>query len=132
MAFIRRYKKGGKTYLAEVENVRVQGRVVQRFLRYVGREADGKTVLACSMSQAQVESVRLFGPLMVLHSIATNIGLHEILGEYSAEILSMVYAHCLDYKSLNQMRHWYERTDLSFILKLAQVCLFTRKYVEFY
>lgn len=118
MAFIRRYKKGGKTYLAEVENVRVQGRVVQRFLRYVGREADGKTVLACSMSQAQVESVRLFGPLMVLHSIATNIGLHEILGEYSAEILSMVYAHCLDYKSLNQMRHWYERTDLSFILKL--------------
>jgi len=118
MAFIRRYKKGGRTYLAEVENVREGGRVVQRFLRYVGREADGKTVLSCSISEAEVESVKLFGPLMVLHSIAAHIGLPEILGEYCAEILSMVYAHCLDYRSLNQMKHWYERTDLSLILKL--------------
>ena len=118
MAFVRRYKKGGKTYLAEVENVRIDGRVVQRFLRYVGREADGKTVLSCSISEAQVESVKLFGPLMVLHSIATHIGLPEILGEYAAEILSMVYAHCLDYRSLNQMKHWYHRTDLNLILKL--------------
>ena len=121
MAFIRRYKKGDKTYLAEVENIRQGGRVVQRFLRYVGREADGKTILSCSISEAQVESVKLFGPLMVLHSIAANIGLPEILGEYSSEILSMVYAHCLDYKSLNQMKHWYERTDLSLILGLTDL-----------
>jgi transposase len=118
MSFIRRYKKNGKTYLAEVESRRIKGRVVQRFLRYIGREADGKTILSCSVSEAQVESVKLYGPLMVLHSIAQSIGLPELLGEYSAEILSMVYAHCLDYKSLNQMRHWYERTDLGFILKL--------------
>jgi transposase len=121
MAFIRKYNKGGKTYLAEVENVREGGRVIQHFLRYVGREADGKTILSCSMSEAQVESVKLFGPLMVLHSIAASIGLPEILGEYSAEILSMVYAHCLDYKSLNQMKCWYERTDLSLILNLADL-----------
>ena len=79
MAFIRRYKKGGKTYLAEVVNVREGGRVVQRFLRYVGREADGKTVLSCSISEAQVESVKLFGPLMVLHSIAVSIGLPDLM-----------------------------------------------------
>ena len=121
MAFIRKYNKGGKTYLAEVENVREGGRVVQRFLRYVGREADGKTILSCSMSEAKIESVKLFGPLMVLHSIAESIGLPEILGEYSAEILSMVYAHCLDYKSLNQMKCWYDRTDLSLILNLADL-----------
>jgi transposase len=121
MAFIRRYKKGGSTYLAEVENVREGGRVVQRFLRYVGREADGKTVLSCSISEARVESVKLSGPLMALHSIAAHIGLPEVLGEYSAEILSMVYAHCLDYRSLNQMKHWYERTDLSLILGLEDL-----------
>lgn len=118
MAFIRRYKKNGKIYLAEVESARVKGRVVQRFLRYVGREANGKTILSCSISEAQVESVKLFGPLMALHSIATNIGLPEIFGEYAGEILSMVYAHCLDYKSLNQMKRWYQRTDLNLILKL--------------
>jgi transposase len=55
---------------------------------------------------------------MVLHSIATNIGLPEIVGEYAPEILSMVYAHCLDYRSLNQMKHWFQRTDLHLILKL--------------
>jgi hypothetical protein len=78
MAFIRKYNKGGKTYLAEVENVREGGRVIQRFLRYVGREADGKTILSCSMSEAQVESVKLFGPLMVLHSIAASLCLRGL------------------------------------------------------
>jgi transposase len=118
MSFIRRYKKGDQIYLAEVENVRIKGKVVQRFIRYVGREANGKTILSCSISEAEIESVRLSGPLMVLHSIAKSIGLPEILGEYASEILSMVYAHCLDYKSLNQMRHWFKRTDLSLILDL--------------
>ena len=30
----------------------------------------------------------------------------------------MVYAHCLDYRSLNHMPQWFERTDLSFLLDL--------------
>lgn len=28
----------------------------------------------------------------------------------------MVYAHCLDFKSVNKMTRWYERTDLPFLL----------------
>jgi hypothetical protein len=35
----------------------------------------GKTVLSCSMSEAQVGSVNPFGSLMVLHSMATGIEL---------------------------------------------------------
>ena len=121
MSFIRRYKKGGQIYLAEVESVRVKGKVVQKFLRYVGREADGRKILSCSISEAEIESVRLSGPLMVLHSIAQSIGLPKTLGEYGHEILSMVYAHCLDYKSLNQMRSWFQRTDLNMILELEEL-----------
>ena len=30
----------------------------------------------------------------------------------------MVYAHCLDYKSVNNMPEWYQRTDLNSILNL--------------
>lgn len=30
----------------------------------------------------------------------------------------MVYAHCLDYRSLNHMPKWFERTDLNFLLNL--------------
>jgi len=32
-----------------------------------------------------------------------------------------VYAHCLDYKSINQMERWFERTDLAVLLPLTAV-----------
>jgi hypothetical protein len=118
MSFIRKIKKGDRTYLAEVENRRIDGKVVQRFIRYVGKQADGRTVLSTSMSDVQVEEVRLYGPLLVLHHLASEIQLPQRLGDYNQEILSLVYAHCLDYRSLNHMPSWFERTDLNFLLNL--------------
>src|SRR5437762_10386868 len=104
MSFIRKYRKGNKVYLAEVESRRIKGKVVQRFLRYVGKQADGRTVLSASISDAQVDEVKLYGPLLVLHHLAEEIGLREHLRPYANEILSMVYAHCIDYRSVNHMR----------------------------
>ena len=121
MSFIRKYKKNGQVYLAEVESVRINGKVVQRFIRHIGREANGKTILSCSVSEAEIESVKLSGPIMALHSIASEIGLPALLGEYSNEILAMTYAHCLDYKSLNNMKTWFKRTDLNHILSLEDL-----------
>ena len=118
MSFIRKIKKGDKIYLAEVECHRVQGKVVQRFIRYVGKEADGRTILSASLSDVAVEAVKIYGPLLVLHHLATEIQLAELLGVYSQEILSLVYAHCLDYRSLNHMPSWFERTDLNYLLNL--------------
>jgi hypothetical protein len=118
MSFIRRIRRGNKVYLAEVENLRINGKVVQRHIRYVGREADGKTVVSASLSDAEIEQVKVYGPLLVLHHLAKEIGLPERLGAYSQEILSMVYAHCLDYRSLNHMPKWFERTDLNLMLDL--------------
>lgn len=118
MSFIRHIRIRGKTYLAEVENVRVNGKVVQRHIRYIGRQADGKTILSASISTIQIDQVKLFGPLLVLNDIAKHLHLPSLLGTYGDEILSMVYAHCLDYKSINQMSHWFERTDLNCLLDL--------------
>ena len=118
MSFIRKIRKGGRVYLAEVESHRVEGKVVQRFIRYVGKETNGRTILSTSLSEAQVEAVKLYGPLLVLHHLATEIQLPEQLGDYSQEILSLIYAHCLDYRSLNYMPSWFERTDLNFLLEL--------------
>jgi Transposase DDE domain len=118
MSFIRRIKRKNHTYLAEVENKWVKGKVVQRHIRYIGREADGKTLLAASLSEVEVDQVKLYGPLLVLHSLAQEIDLADLLGPHSPEILSMVYAHCLDYRSLNHMPAWFERTDLNFLLQL--------------
>jgi len=121
MSFIRRIKRNGKVYLAEVESYRLEGKVVQRHIRYVGKEADGQTILSCSISEAEIDSVKLAGPLLVLHEISKNIGLPELLGDYAPEILSMVYAHCLDFQSLNQVRQWFARTDLDLILGLEEL-----------
>jgi transposase len=118
MTFIRRIKRSGRVYLAEVENKWVNGKVVQHHIRYVGREADGKTLLAASISDVEVEQIKLYGPLLVLNHLAQGIKLADQLGPYSQEILSLVYAHCLDYRSLNHMPSWFERTDLNFLLEL--------------
>jgi transposase len=121
MSFIRRIKRNERVYLAEVENVRVDGKVVQRHIRYVGREVDGKAVLNSDISDIAIDEVKVYGPLLILNEIAKSIGLHDLLGSYANEILSMVYAHCIDYRSLNQMKKWYDRTDLNFILDLASL-----------
>ena len=121
MSFVRKIKKKGKIYLAEVENQWIDGRCVQKHLRYIGREADGETILASSLSDVKVDSVKLYGPLLVLDYLAKEIALHRQLGEYGPEILSMVYAHCLDYKSINQMERWFSRTDLAMLLPIERV-----------
>ena len=38
MSFIREIKKGDKVYYAEVKNERVNGKVVQRHIRYIGKD----------------------------------------------------------------------------------------------
>jgi len=121
MSFTRKIKKGNRTYLAEVENQWINGKVVQKHIRYVGKEADGKTVLSASISDSEVEQVKLYGPLLVLDHLAKRVKLDQHLGECADEILSMVYAHCLDYKSINRMEKWFERTDLNVLLNIDGV-----------
>ena len=57
MSFIRKIRKGDRVYLAEVESQRVEGKVVQRFIRYVGKEADGRTMRIPMNSDTQSEIV---------------------------------------------------------------------------
>jgi len=121
MAFIRKLKNKSGTYLVEVESYRKDGKVKQRYKKYIGKEVDGKKILASSISNIEIEGVRVYGPLMILNHIAQGINLSRILGEYGDEILSMVYAHCVEPKSINQMGHWFEKTDLNFILDLHKI-----------
>ncbi len=118
MSYIRKIKKNGKTYLAEVEGKRINGKVVQKHIRYIGKEVDEKKVISISSDDLQVNEVKVYGPLLVLDSISKKLELQNMLGSYSNEILSMVYAHCLNYQSLNNMPEWFERTDLNNILDL--------------
>ena len=121
MSFIRKIKKNNKIYLAEVENKWIDGKCVQRHIRYVGKEVDGKKILTSSVSNLKVDQVKLYGPLLVLNHIANEISLSKYLGQFAGEILSLVYAHCLDYKSVNQMPNWFKRTDLNMMLQLENL-----------
>ena len=121
MSFIRKVKRGDKVYLQKVESHRINGKVVQRYIRYVGREADSKKKLSTPLSDVAVEHVKVYGPLLVLDHIAKGIGLAEVLGSFAREILSLVYAHCLDYKSVSKMARWFQRTDLNMILGLEDL-----------
>ena len=38
MSFVRKIKRGNSVYYAEVENKRVNGKVVQRYIRYLGKD----------------------------------------------------------------------------------------------
>jgi hypothetical protein len=85
VSFIREIKaKNGRVYLAEVESQRVNGKVTQRHLRYIGKQADGRTILSASISEVEVEQVKRCGPLLVLHDLAMAIGLPDLWGPIAA------------------------------------------------
>lgn len=121
MSFIRKIKRGEYTYLAEVENKWVKGKVVQKHLRYVGKELSGKPILSGSVANSEVTKVTIWAPLLAMHTLAKQIHLPEILGEHGEYLLSMAYAHCLDPKSVNKMEDWYQRTDLHRMLSISGV-----------
>ena len=64
MAFIRKIKKGKYTYLAEVEGKRINGKVVQKHIRYIGREKDGKIIKSGSIETTEVTKVTIWAPIL--------------------------------------------------------------------
>ena len=121
MVFIRKIKRGKFTYLAEVENKWVDGKVVQKHIRYVGKELNGEKILSGSIANAEVTKVTIWAPLLILNTLAKQINLSETLGDYGEYLLSLAYAHCLESKSLNKMEDWYKRTDLHKMLNIQDV-----------
>jgi len=121
MSFIRRIKKKSGIYLAEVETVWENGRARQKYIRYLGREVDGKTILSCSISEAEITSVKIYGPLLILNEVARRFNLSKLLGLYGEELLSLAYAHCVEPGSLKKIVEWYQRTDINYLLDLEGV-----------
>ncbi len=128
MSFIRKIKRGNQIYLAEVENTRIEGKVVQRHIRYVGKEVDNKPILTGSVATSMVDRVTIYGPLLILDEIARQIGLSAILGEYGDYLLSLAYAHCVAPDSLAGIVEWYQKSEIGSLLSIADVTY--KKLVE--
>jgi hypothetical protein len=121
MSFIRKIKRGNAVYLAEVENTRVDGRVVQRHIRYVGKEVDDRPFLTGPVERAEVDKVTVFGPLLVLESIAKELDLGPLLGEYGDYLLSLAFAHCVAPDSLSGIADWYRETEMAELLNIPEI-----------
>jgi transposase len=121
MSFIRKIKRGGAVYLAEVQNIRVDGKVVQKHLRYVGKEVDDRPFLTGPVERAEVDKVTVFGPLLVLDAIAKELDLAGLLGEYGDYLLSLAFAHCVSPDSLAGIADWYRETEMADLLDIPDI-----------
>lgn len=121
MSFIRRIKKGPHVYLAEVENHRVQGKVVQKVIRYVGKEIDGHIQRRVVTTDVQVEAVRHCADVLAVHRLAGRLGLGEMLGEHGPYILSFVYSHLLERPSIRKLEEWFGGTEIPELLGLQEI-----------
>jgi transposase len=113
MAFIRKKRKGNRVYLVEVENYRVDGKVKQKHLRYLGVDEE----LSCpnfsvNPNLLTVSDVKIYGPIVVLEHIAKELGLYDLLGDMANPIMALVYAHCLNYKSVREVANWLQKVEL--------------------
>lgn len=111
MTFIRKIRIRGKTYLAEVKSYRDnQGRVRQKFVRYVGKVTGENKVIPGKFERLKIERVVAIGGTLVLKSIADELGLKEILDANTNEngdlILSLAIMHCLNPTSLNSVKRY--------------------------
>ena len=122
MAFIRKIRRNGKVYLARVENYRDGGKVRQRHLEYLGLDPDSKDENFSFFNRdLSITSIKVHGPVIVLESIARELGLFDLLGEIAQPIMALVFAHCMNYKSVAETEKWFMKTDLASIFGVEKI-----------
>lgn len=122
MAFIRKIKKKSGTYLAEVESYRENGKVKQRFIRYIGKEMSGETALPVPVKDLTVEGVKQYLNYKVVDEIAKKLKIPDLLGtELSSHILLLVYSQMISRKSINAIPKYVEQTTLKKLLNLEKL-----------
>ncbi len=122
MSFIRKKRRNGRVYLYEVENHRVDGKVKQKFIRYIGVDPDSdREAFPTCNNELSIDGVKLHGSVLVLNSIAKQLNLHELLGNHFAPILALVYCHCHDYKSVRNMEKWFDQVNFYKILGVSKI-----------
>jgi transposase len=111
--FIRKIRTRSGTYLAEVENERVGGKVRQRVIRYLGKEIEGRVARTVVTNDVRIMDVRRYLDVEVVDRLANELTLRDMV---SKEALVFVYAQLLDRPSISRMEEWLSETDvLSFV-----------------
>jgi len=120
MSFIRKVKVGEKIYLSEVENTRINGKVKQKFIRYIGREMNGKPIRKVEVNNIKIENVKRSLDVLAIDKIAEELKLKELQNKF---ILALVYSHLLEKRSINKLEEWIRFTEIPEILGLNEISI---------
>jgi len=121
MSFIRKIKKGKNIYLALVENKWVNGKVIQRVIKYIGKEIKGKIIRRVRTDEVQVKAVKQYADVLVIHKLARMLDLERLLGEQGKLILAFVYSHLLERPSIRKLEEWFYHTEIPALLGLGEI-----------
>ncbi len=64
MSLVRKIKKGDKICLAEVENKRIKSKVIQKHIRYMGKEVNNKKVISLNSEDFKFLKLKSMDPLL--------------------------------------------------------------------
>jgi transposase len=118
MVFIRKIKKKSGTYLAKVESYRKDGKIKQRVLEYLGKEIDGRPAKRVNTSDIIVKNVKRSLDILAIDKIAEELKLKSMQNRY---ILSLIYSHLLEKRSINKLEDWMRYTEIPEILGIDDV-----------
>ncbi|MBI3309615.1 MAG: transposase [Candidatus Melainabacteria bacterium] len=118
MAFIRKIKKKSGTYLAKVESYRKDGKIKQRVLEYLGKEIEGRPAKRINTSDIIVKNVKRSLDILAIDKIAEELKLKLMQNRY---ILSLIYSHLLEKRSINKLEEWMRYTEIPEILEINDV-----------
>ena len=118
MSFIRKIKLGKKVYLAEVKSVRENGKVKQKFIRYLGTEIDGKPTKRVLTKDIKVKNIKRSLDVLSIDSIAQALGITSIENKY---FLALIYSQLLEKRSINKLEDWLRFTEIPDILGIKEV-----------
>jgi len=114
MTFIRKIRVGNHTYLAEVKSVREGKKIRQQFIRYVGKEVDGRAVRRTSTDAISVEGVKRSLDVLAVDKIAQELKLPDLLEDN--RVLSLVYSQLLCRKPVSKLEEWFTHTEIPDVL----------------
>jgi len=121
MTFMKRIRKGEHVYLAEVKSVREGKRVRHEFIRYIGKEVDGKPERKVLTSAIRVKEVRRYLDALCIDGLARELELEGLLGKHGKHALVFLYSHLMDRPSINRMKDWLTRTEVLQLVGLDSV-----------
>lgn len=88
---------------------RVDGKVKQEFIRYVGKEMNSSVVRRVASSDVRALEVRRSLDVEAVHRISMKLGINAMIPENA---LVMVYSQLLDRPAINRMQEYLQETEI--------------------